>query len=132
MTFDSAQRGNGVQLYNTEGARIYDNEISFVRDGLYMDVSHQAEFKRNKMHHSRYGTHYMNSYYNLWEDNDVWSNRGGLALMEVRNQVIRNNRAWNNQDHGIMLRTLQDAVVEDNIVMYNGVACSCMTWNTPT
>ncbi|NLX17499.1 MAG: nitrous oxide reductase family maturation protein NosD, partial [Ramlibacter sp.] len=117
--FDSAQRGNGVQLYNTEGARIYDNEISFVRDGLYIDVSHQAEFKRNKMHHSRYGTHYMNSYYNLWEDNDVWSNRGGLALMEVRNQVIRNNRAWNNQDHGIMLRTLQDAVVEDNIVMYN-------------
>ena len=118
--FDSAQRGNGVQLYNTKGARIIGNEISFVRDALYIDVSHHAVFQKNRMHHSRYGTHYMNSYYNLWEDNDTWDNRGGLALMEVRNQEIRNNRAWNNSDHGIMLRTLQDATIENNIVMNNG------------
>jgi nitrous oxidase accessory protein len=117
--YDSAQRGNGVQLYNTRGARIVGNEISFVRDALYVDVSHHAVFQKNRLHHSRYGTHYMNSYYNLWEDNDTWDNRGGLALMEVRDQVIRNNRAWNNADHGIMLRTLQDAVVENNIVMGN-------------
>ena len=39
-------------------------------------------FKGNRLHHSRYGTHYMNSYYNLWEDNDTFYNRGGLALME--------------------------------------------------
>ena len=118
--FDSAQRGNGVQLYNTKGARIIGNEISFVRDALYIDVSHHAVFQKNRMHHSRYGTHYMNSYYNLWEDNDTWDNRGGLALMEVRNQEIRNNRAWRNSDHGIMLRTLQDAVIENNVVMNNG------------
>ncbi len=118
--YDSAQRGNGVQLYNTKGARIIGNEISFVRDALYIDVSHHAVFKQNRLHHSRYGTHYMNSYYNLWEDNDTWDNRGGLALMEVRNQEIRNNRAWKNSDHGIMLRTLQDAVIENNIVMNNG------------
>lgn len=118
--YDSAQRGNGVQLYNTKGARIIGNEISFVRDALYIDVSHHAIFKQNHLHHSRYGTHYMNSYYNLWEDNDTWENRGGLALMEVRNQEIRNNRAWNNSDHGIMLRTLQDATVENNIVVGNG------------
>ncbi|MDO5693737.1 MAG: nitrous oxide reductase family maturation protein NosD [Pseudomonadota bacterium] len=118
--FDSAQRGNGVQLYNTKGARIVGNRVSFVRDALYIDVSHHAVFKQNRLHHSRYGTHYMNSYYNLWEDNDTWDNRGGLALMEVRNQEIRNNRAWKNSDHGIMLRTLQDAVIEGNIVMNNG------------
>lgn len=118
--YDSAQRGNGVQLYNTKGARIIGNRISFVRDALYIDVSHNAVFKQNRLHHSRYGTHYMNSYYNLWEDNDTWANRGGLALMEVRNQDIRNNRAWNNSDHGIMLRTLQDATIENNIVMNNG------------
>ena len=117
--YDSPKRGNGVQLYNTKGARIIGNEVSFVRDALYIDVSHHAVFQQNKLHHSRYGTHYMNSYHNLWEDNDTWFNRGGLALMEVRNQVIRNNRAWNNTDHGIMLRTLQDAVVEGNIVMDN-------------
>ena len=117
--YASSQRGNGVQLYNTTGARIIGNRIGFVRDALYVDVSHRAIFRANKLHHSRYGTHYMNSYDNLWEDNDSWANRGGLALMEVRNQVVRNNRAWGNSDHGIMLRTIQDSVVENNVVMGN-------------
>lgn len=116
---NSSQRGNGIQLYNTKGARITGNDISFVRDALYVDVSHQAEFRANKLHHSRYGTHYMNSYYNLWEDNESYYNRGGLALMEVRNQTVRRNRTWGNSDFGIMLRTLQDSVIEDNIVAGN-------------
>ncbi len=117
--YGSSQRGNGVQLYNTTGARIIGNQISFVRDALYVDVSHQAIFRGNRLHHSRYGTHYMNSYHNLWEDNDSYRNRGGLALMEVRDQVVRNNRAWGNSDHGIMLRTLQDSLIENNVVAGN-------------
>ncbi len=117
--YASSQRGNGVQLYNTTGARIEGNNIGFVRDALYIDVSHHAVFRRNKLHHSRYGTHYMNSYYNVWEDNDTWMNRGGLALMEVRNQIVRNNRAWANSDHGIMLRSIQDSVIENNVVAGN-------------
>ncbi|KVW96020.1 nitrous oxide reductase family maturation protein NosD [Thiobacillus denitrificans] len=117
--YRSSQRGNGIQLYNTTGAHIIGNHISFVRDAIYVDVSHHAIFRGNRMHHSRYGTHYMNSYYNLWEGNDSWLNRGGLALMEVRNQVVRKNRAWANSDHGIMLRTIQDSVVEDNVVAGN-------------
>ena len=117
--YPSAQRGNGIELYNTTGARIEGNNISFVRDALYIDVSHHAVFRRNKLHHSRYGTHYMNSYYNVWEDNDTWFNRGGLALMEVRDQVVRNNRAWGNSDHGIMLRSIQDSVIENNVVAGN-------------
>ncbi|MBS0440523.1 MAG: nitrous oxide reductase family maturation protein NosD [Proteobacteria bacterium] len=115
----SSQRGNGVQLYNTERARVLDNQISFVRDGLYVDVSHHAVFRGNRLHHCRYGTHYMNSYHNLWEGNESFHNRGGLALMEVRDNVVRNNRTWGNSDHGIMLRTLQDSVVENNIVAGN-------------
>ncbi|HEY4664410.1 MAG TPA: nitrous oxide reductase family maturation protein NosD [Comamonas sp.] len=117
--YASPQRGNGVQLYNTRGAQILHNHISFVRDALYVDVSHHAVFQGNRLHHSRYGTHYMNSYHNLWENNDTYYNRGGLALMEVRNQEVRGNRAWGNSDHGIMLRTLQDSVIEDNIVAGN-------------
>lgn len=117
--YRSPMRGNGIQLYNTRRARIIGNNVSFVRDALYVDVSHDALFRGNRLHHSRYGTHYMNSYRNLWEDNDVYMNRGGLALMEVREQVVRNNRVWANSDHGIMLRTIWDTVVENNIVAGN-------------
>lgn len=117
--YQSSRRGNGIQLYFSQRAQVIGNDISFVRDAIYVDVSHDAVFRDNKLHHSRYGTHYMNSYRNLWEDNDTWMNRGGLALMEVRDQVVRNNRAWSNSDHGIMLRTIQNAVVENNIVAGN-------------
>ncbi|QQB81304.1 nitrous oxide reductase family maturation protein NosD (plasmid) [Cupriavidus necator] len=117
--YSSSQRGNGIQLYNTRGARIIGNNIGFVRDALYVDVSHHATFRGNRLHHSRYGSHYMNSYHNLWEDNDSYYNRGGLALMEVRDQVVRNNRTWGNSDHGIMLRTVQDSVIEGNVVAGN-------------
>ena len=116
---NSPQRGNGIQLYNTRGARIIGNHISFVRDALYVDVSHDAVFRGNRLHHSRSGTHYMNSYRNLWEDNDSYLNRGGLALMEVRENTVRNNRTWGNSDHGIMLRTMQDSVIENNVVAGN-------------
>ncbi len=116
----SAQRGNGIQLYNTEGAKILDNQISFSRDGIYVDVSHHALFRGNRIHHLRYGTHYMNSHFNVWEDNESYLNRGGLALMEVRNQVVRNNRAWGNSDHGIMLRSIQQSEITGNVVARNG------------
>jgi len=117
--FYSSQRGNGIQLYNTQRAKVIGNNISFVRDAIYVDLSHHALFRGNRLHHSRYGTHYMNSYYNLWENNASYYNRGGLALMEVRDQQVRNNVAWGNSDHGIMLRTLQDSVIENNVVAGN-------------
>ncbi|MCB1908734.1 MAG: nitrous oxide reductase family maturation protein NosD [Rhodocyclaceae bacterium] len=115
----SASRGNGIQLYNSQGARIIGNEISFVRDGIYVDVSNNAIFRSNRIHNVRYGTHYMNSHHNTWENNDSYNNRGGLALMMTRHQVVRNNRAWGNSDHGIMLRTIQDSLVEGNVVAGN-------------
>lgn len=116
----SAQRGNGIQLYNSRHAQVIGNHISFSRDGIYVDISHNAVFRDNRMHHLRYGTHYMNSHDNLWENNETFHNRGGLALMEVRRQTVRNNRAWGNSDHGIMLRTIQDSLIENNVVADNG------------
>ncbi len=117
--YKSPRRGNGIQLYNTQAAEIVGNEISFVRDGIYVDVSHRAVFRNNRIHNVRYGTHYMNSHNNVWEGNDSYHNRGGLALMMTRNQVVRNNRAWGNSDHGIMLRTIQDSLIEGNVVAGN-------------
>ncbi|WP_217126303.1 nitrous oxide reductase family maturation protein NosD [Hydrogenophilus thiooxidans] len=117
--FLSPKRGNGIQLYNAQHAQIIGNDISFVRDGIYVDVSHDALFRRNRLHHLRYGTHYMNSYRNVWEENEVFFTRTGFALMEVRDQVVRNNRVWGNSDIGIMLRTLQNGVVEGNVTAGN-------------
>lgn len=115
----SPDRGNGIQVYNTENSRVIGNTISFTRDGIYVDYSRHALFRANRMHDVRYGTHYMNTNDSTWEDNESWHNRGGLALMEVRKLVVRRNRAWGNEEHGIMLRTIQDSLIEGNIVAGN-------------
>ncbi|MBC7684869.1 MAG: nitrous oxide reductase family maturation protein NosD [Bdellovibrionales bacterium] len=116
----SAARGNGIQVYNTADVEVIGNTISDTRDGIYVDISTRALFRGNKIHHVRYGTHYMNTNHSTWEGNESYQNRGGLALMEVRNLVVRNNIAWGNEDHGIMLRTIQDSVIEHNVVAGNG------------
>jgi nitrous oxidase accessory protein len=116
----SVARGNGIQVFNTRDAQVNGNEISFVRDGIYVDVSAHATFRGNRIHHVRYGTHYMNTHDSVWENNTSYLNRGGLALMEVRKLVVRNNVAWGNEDHGIMLRTIQDSLIEKNVVAGNG------------
>lgn len=116
----SALRGNGIQLYNSSGAQVVGNHISYARDGIYVDLSSKSVFRGNRIHHLRYGTHYMNTHDSTWENNEVYLNRGGLALMEVRRLTVRNNIAWGNADHGIMLRTIQDSTVENNVVAGNG------------
>lgn len=116
----SAARGNGIQVYNSADVEVSGNNISYARDGIYVDVSTRALFRNNTIHHLRYGTHYMNTNHSTWEGNETYQNRGGLALMEVRNLVVRNNIAWGNEDHGIMLRTIQDSLIEHNVVAANG------------
>jgi nitrous oxidase accessory protein len=115
----SPDRGNGIQVYNTQGSRVIGNTVSFTRDGIYVDYSRHALFRGNRLHDVRYGTHYMNTNDSTWEDNESWHNRGGLALMEVRKLVVRGNRAWGNEEHGIMLRTIQDSLIENNVVAGN-------------
>jgi nitrous oxidase accessory protein len=115
----SAARGNGIQVFNVSGVQVLDNEISYARDGIYVDVSRDAVFRGNRIHHLRYGTHYMNTHRSIWENNESYLNRGGLALMEVRELTVRNNIAWGNADHGIMLRTIQDSLIENNVVAGN-------------
>ncbi|MDL2355270.1 MAG: nitrous oxide reductase family maturation protein NosD [Pseudomonadota bacterium] len=116
----SAARGNGIQVFNTSGVEVIGNTVSYTRDGIYVDVSTRALFRGNKIHHVRYGTHYMNTNNSTWENNESYLNKGGLALMEVRDLIVRNNVAWGNEDHGIMLRTIQDSLIEHNVVAGNG------------
>lgn len=115
----SVKRGNGIEVYNTDNSQVIDNKISYTRDGIYVDWSRRAQFRGNTIHHVRYGTHYMNTNDSTWENNEVYQSHGGLALMEVRRLVVRNNRAWGNVDHGIMLRTIQDSIIENNVVADN-------------
>ena len=115
----SSQRGNGVQLPITPSVRVLDNRISFVRDGLYVDVSHHAVFRGNRLHHLplRHALHELVP--QPVEGNESFLNRGGSGADGGARQHRAQQPHLGNSDHGIMLRTMQDSVVENNIVAGN-------------
>ena len=75
-------------------ARIIGNNISFTRDAIYIDVSHDALFRGNKPHHMplRHALHDPPTVTSGRTTRPVQPRRSGVD--EACDQVVRNNRAW--------------------------------------
>ena len=52
-------RGNGVQLWNTPGSRVEDNDVSQGRDGIFVTTSSHNIFRGNRFREVRFAVHYM-------------------------------------------------------------------------
>ncbi|WP_445667501.1 NosD domain-containing protein [Paenibacillus sp. FSL H3-0321] len=42
-------RGNGIDLYNAYGTDIRENEVSYLRDGIYLENSRNTVVDQNKL-----------------------------------------------------------------------------------
>lgn len=113
------QCGNGIQFYNMMGVQFDGNEISFLCDGIYVDVLYYVLFCVNCIYNVCYGMYYMNFNDNVWEGNEFYYNCGGLVFMMMCCQIVCGNCVWGNIDYGIMLCIIQDLVIEDNVVFGN-------------
>lgn len=116
-TIRSQDRGNGVHLFNTEGATVADNEIWHTRDGIYIDTSNYNILKNNHIHHLRYGIHYMYSHHNQIIGNRTNNTRTGYALMQSKNLTVKNNRSVYDDNYGILLNYIINSTIENNYVM---------------
>ncbi|MFC7044848.1 nitrous oxide reductase family maturation protein NosD [Halobacteriaceae archaeon GCM10025711] len=115
-------RGNGIELWKTDGTVVQDNRITDVRDGIYYSWATHTDVRRNTMWDMRYGVHYMYSDYNLLENNTAFDNDVGWALMVSQHLTIRNNTAVNNtgkSGHGIMVKDIDHSTIENNKLVGN-------------
>lgn len=115
----SQKRGNGIHLWNVRNGLVEENEVEGARDGIFVDLTEDTEFKKNRIYDLRYGFHYMFSHRNRLEGNITYDNRAGLALMYSNFLEITSNYSYDNQDHGIMLQTVRNCKVYDNVVKGN-------------
>ncbi|HDO52433.1 MAG TPA: nitrous oxide reductase family maturation protein NosD, partial [Rhizobiales bacterium] len=76
-----AERGNGVQLWNTPGSIIENNEISAGRDGIFVTTSKRNIFRRNRIHGVRFAIHYMYTNDSEVSGNVSRGNHLGYAIM---------------------------------------------------
>lgn len=117
-----ANRGNGINLWETEGTEIRDTSITDVRDGIYYSWASDVEATGNTLWDLRYGVHYMYSDDNRIADNVAFENDVGYALMVSDSIEVVNNTAVANRGesgHGILLKEIDRSVVRDNDLVAN-------------
>ena len=109
-----ASRGNGIQIAHVTNSHIVKNEISEVRDGIYVISSPDNIIEQNTMHHLRYGVHYMYSYDNSVIDNTAYSTRAGYALMSSRRLTVTGNKTSDSEDYGFLLNFITQSTLSHN------------------
>lgn len=116
LSLRSAERGNGIHLYNVSGALAQDNEVWHTRDGIYIDTSNGNELIGNHLHDLRYGVHYMYSYHNLVKENVTENTRTGYALMQSKYLTVIGNRSINDANYGILMNYITNSTLQHNRV----------------
>lgn len=117
-----ADRGNGIHLWNSRHNRLHDNEILYVRDGIYFSFADSTHCFRNRIHHVRYGLHYMYSNDNQFTANLFTENVAGAALMySQRINFFRNVFAHCRgfRAYGILYQSMDYTVAEYNLILDN-------------
>lgn len=112
----SADRGNGIHLFNVSGLRAENNEVWHTRDGIYIDTSNGNELIGNYLHDLRYGVHYMYSYHNRVEGNLTRNTRTGYALMQSKYLTVVGNRSENDANYGILMNYITNSTLRGNQV----------------
>ncbi|HEX8984372.1 MAG TPA: nitrous oxide reductase family maturation protein NosD [Bryobacteraceae bacterium] len=121
-SLESGERGSGIHIWNSSGNTILRNVISDMRDGMYLQNAYQSFISGNRVHHLRYGLHYMFSDDNRFEDNDFYDNVAGAAIMYSRRIEFRRNSFVHNRgfsSFGILFQDSHDCVAEDNTISDN-------------
>jgi len=116
----TADRGNGIHLFNASKLIVRGNTVIDARDGLYVSATEHSLIENNHTNNLRYGIHYMYSYDNVLRGNHSHHNTAGMALMESKRLKVVANVTRDNARYGIMFRDAEDCLIKGNIVERNG------------
>jgi nitrous oxidase accessory protein len=120
---DRSDRGNGIQIWDTEDSVIRNNDVTAARDGLYYNWASNVTASDNRLWDLRYGVHYMYSDDSRLVDNVAFDNDVGYALMVSKRLTIEDNVAVNNtgrSGHGILVKSIDDTEIRGNHLVGNG------------
>lgn len=110
----SSSRGNGIEIANVTNSRIANNEISEVRDGIYVTDSQHNIIEQNTMHNLRYGVHYMYSSGDTLRHNNAYQTRAGYALMSSKQLTVIENKTTDSEDYGFLLNFMTETTLSHN------------------
>lgn len=121
-----ASSGNGIHLWSVKSPKIIDNNVSGMRDGIYLEFVDDAEIYRNtSSDNNRYGLHYMFSDGGRYYNNTFMRNGAGVAVMYSDNVDMTDNlfeHNWGTAAYGLLLKDINHSNIEGNRFYKNTVA----------
>lgn len=121
-----ASSGNGIHLWNVKNPIITGNNVTGMRDGIYLEFAENAVITENiSSNNNRYGLHYMFSDGGRYENNTFRKNGAGVAVMysdnvDMSNNLFENN--WGGSAYGLLLKDIRSSRIEYNRFYRNTVA----------
>ena len=118
--------GNGVHMWYSKDVEVHQNEITGHRDGIYLEFVEGSLITGNNVYSNiRYGLHFMYSDDCSYIGNEFRNNISGVAVMYTKNVVMRHNlfvQNWGANRYGLLLKEINDSVVQFNRFDTNSVA----------
>ncbi|WP_258105511.1 nitrous oxide reductase family maturation protein NosD [Marinoscillum sp. MHG1-6] len=112
------ESGNGIHLWHCDSVKITNNEVSGMRDGIYLEFVSASQVTQNHTHANvRYGLHFMFSSHDDYVGNTFENNGAGVAVMFSKwirmesNNFIKN---WGTASYGLLLKEIYDGEVINN------------------
>ena len=116
---DKGHRGNCINLTGSQRVHAAGNTLTDCRDGIYMELCHDATITGNVISDSRYSVHTMWVDRGNFSRNTVHDNLVGLAIMYTKNSEIRDNLSYGNKTHGLLMIQSVKGKVSGNRVIGN-------------
>ncbi len=113
------KRGNCINLTGSQSVRILDNTMNYCRDGIYMELCHDATVVGNSVKNSRYAVHTMWVDRGDFSNNVAHDNLVGLAIMYTDHSRINDNLSFGNRTHGLLLIQSLRSEINGNSVIGN-------------
>ncbi|WP_211750339.1 NosD domain-containing protein [Paenibacillus sp. Marseille-Q4541] len=124
-SLENVNKGNGIDLYQSNHNEIQNNQISYVMDAIYIENSQYANVESNQIGKVRYAIHCMYVNRSSVLNNVGENNVTGAMVMGVKNSTISGN-TFRKQDgnvnaQGMLLFDVQDSLIENNTLEGNRV-----------
>lgn len=112
-------RGNCINLTGSQQVYVSGNILSNCRDGIYMELCHDAEVSGNTIKDSRYSVHTMWVDRGVFSGNEAYNNLVGLAIMYTKHSEIINNLSYGNRTHGLLVIQSLRSDIKGNTLIGN-------------
>ncbi len=117
------ERGNGIQLWNTPGSIVENNEIRHGRDGIFATSSKRNTFRNNRLRDLRFAIHYMYTNDSELSGNVSQGNHVGYAIMFSHRLVVRDNLSSGDRDRGFLFNYANSSQIVGNEVRGGADKC---------